>query len=139
MILFDEDFSVFTLHCFASVWPGLLKRSKATALPDRLRVYRLLCCLTQLNECDLLTVKSVSKFGHQLLAMSPVDLCLVLLWVQNDWMGKNCFGRVQIILVRFKLDFSGLIFIIWTCPKLFWPNQNKLDPTKTICIHPKQF
>ena len=29
----------------------------------------------------------------------------------------NCFGRVQIILVRFKLDFCGLTFIIWTCQK----------------------
>ena len=27
------------------------------------------------------------------------------------------FGRIQIVLVRSKLlDFSGLIFIIWTCP-----------------------
>ena len=33
-------------------------------------------------------------------------------YVQNDfglsklfWMGPNCFGQVQIILVRFKLDF----------------------------------
>jgi hypothetical protein len=36
----------------------------------------------------------------------------------------DAFGRVQIILVRFKLDFSGLIFIIWTCPKWFGPDQN---------------
>ena len=46
------------------------------------------------------------------------------------WMGTNCFGRVQITLFRFKLDFSGLIFIIWTCPKwfgsskLFWSGPN---------------
>ena len=33
------------------------------------------------------------------------------------WSGPNHFGRVQIILVRFKFDFSGLIFVIWTCPK----------------------
>ena len=51
-------------------------------------------------------------------------LCPVLLSVQNYFglsklfcTGANCFGQVQIILVRFKLDFSGLIFKIWTCPK----------------------
>ena len=33
------------------------------------------------------------------------------------WIGTNCFGQVQIILVMFKLDFSGLIFMIWTSPK----------------------
>ena len=54
--------------------------------------------------------------------------CPVLLLVQNGFWppklflwGTNRFGQVQIILVRFKLDFSGLIFIIWTCAKLFGP------------------
>ena len=58
--------------------------------------------------------------------------------------GPNCFGRVQIvfvgsklfffvqiILVRFRLDFSGKFFIIRTCAKWF-------DPTKTNCNRPKQ-
>ena len=40
------------------------------------------------------------------------------------WTGANCFDWGQIILFRFKLDFSILIVIIWTCPKLFGPNQN---------------
>ena len=30
--------------------------------------------------------------------------------------GTNRFELVQIVLFRFKLDFSGLVFIIWTCP-----------------------
>ena len=46
--------------------------------------------------------------------------------------GPNCFFfLVQIILVRFRLDFSGKFFIIWTCAKWF-------DPTKTNWTHPKQ-
>ena len=51
-------------------------------------------------------------------------------------MGTNYFGReqiVQVILLRFKSDFSGLTFIFWTCPKLFEPNQNELVPSKIIC------
>ena len=51
----------------------------------------------------------------------------------------NCFGQVQNILVKFKLDFSLLTFIIWTCPKWFWPDQNKLDLSKTIGTRPKWF
>ena len=30
---------------------------------------------------------------------------------------ETCFGRIQISLVRLKLDFSGLISITCTCPK----------------------
>ena len=33
------------------------------------------------------------------------------------WSGRNRFGQVQIISVRLKLYFFGIIFIIWTCPK----------------------
>ena len=44
----------------------------------------------------------------------------------------KCFGRDQIILVKFKLKFYGLTFIIWTYPKWFQPNQNELDPSKLI-------
>ena len=54
--------------------------------------------------------------------------------------GLNCFGQVQIILFRFILDFSGLFFIICTCPKWFGPYQNKLVPSlpsKTIRTQPK--
>ena len=29
----------------------------------------------------------------------------------------SCFCWVQIFLVRFILEFSGLIFMVWTCPK----------------------
>ena len=41
-----------------------------------------------------------------------------LFWLGTNYKlfrsGTNRFGRVQIILVRFKLDFSGLIFIIYS-------------------------
>jgi hypothetical protein len=53
------------------------------------------------------------------------------------WSGPNRFGQVQIILVSFKLDFSGIFFIIWTCPKLFGRYQNKLDLSKMIGTRPK--
>ena len=45
-------------------------------------------------------------------------------WTKSFWSGPNSFGRVQTILVRFKLDVSRLICIIWTF-------QNDLDPAKT--------
>ena len=48
------------------------------------------------------------------------------------WLGPNHFGRVQIIFERFKLDFSGLTFIIWACPKWFGPVQNNFYYTKMI-------
>jgi hypothetical protein len=55
------------------------------------------------------------------------------------WSDPNCFGQVQIILVRFKLDFYGLVFKIWTQPKWSGPDQIKLDPTKTNWTRPKWF
>ena len=42
----------------------------------------------------------------------------------------NCFGRIQIVLVRFKLYFSRLIFIIWTCPKWFEPKPEQIGPVQ---------
>ena len=42
---------------------------------------------------------------------------IILVEYQSFWSGPNRFGRAQSILVRVKLDFSGLIFINWTCPK----------------------
>ena len=50
-----------------------------------------------------------SKIGHHFREKGKKWCCwklTVLLWV-------------QIILIRFKLGFSGLIFTIWTCPKWF--------------------
>ena len=49
------------------------------------------------------------------------------------------FGRVQNIFVRFKLDFSGLCFIISAYPKGFGSDQNELDSSKTVGTHPKWF
>ena len=37
------------------------------------------------------------------------------------WSCPNRFGWVQIILVRYELDFSGLFFIIWTYTNM--PNK----------------
>ena len=51
------------------------------------------------------------------------------------WIGTNCFGWVQIILFRFKLDFSGQNFVIFTCPKCLGPNQNDLDSPKSFWTH----
>ena len=59
-----------------------------------------------------------------------------LFWtVQIVLTGPNSFGRVQIILIRPKLDFTGLICIpnfnlskmIWTQPKPLVLYQNDLD------------
>jgi hypothetical protein len=55
------------------------------------------------------------------------------------WSDPKRFGQVQIILVKFKLDFYGLIFIIWTQPKWSGPNQNELDLTKINWTRPKLF
>ena len=66
------------------------------------------------------------------LKVSANLFCLVLLvQVVLDmdklfWSCLNCSGWVLIIFVRFKLDLSGLIFMIWTCSKLLGPYQNKL-------------
>ena len=53
--------------------------------------------------------KFFKDFGDNL-----IHYCLVLLWVQNDfrpsklfWMDTNCFGHVQIVLVRSKSFCSG--------------------------------
>ena len=40
--------------------------------------------------------------------------------------------RSKMILVRFKLDFSGPIFIIWTRPKQIAPVQDDWYSTKII-------
>ena len=43
---------------------------------------------------------------------------IVLGWYKMFWLGPNCLGWVQIILVRFKLDFlDSFFFFIWICPK----------------------
>ena len=59
--------------------------------------------------------------------------------VQIFWSSPNGFGQVQI------RTFFGLIFTIWTCPKCFGPDQNKLliqndwFSTKTIWTIQKHF
>ena len=57
---------------------------------------------------------------------------IILVEYQSFWTGPICFGRVQIILVRFKSDFSTLIFIIWTRPKWIGLVLNNWYSTKMI-------
>ena len=57
---------------------------------------------------------------------------IVLVGSKLFWWSSNHFGQV-------KLDFPWLFFIIWTFPKWFGPNQNELDPSKTIGTRPKSF
>ena len=40
------------------------------------------------------------------------------------------------VVARFKLDFLGLIFIIWACPKWTGPNKNKLNLSKMTGTQP---
>ena len=65
---------------------------------------------------------------------SPKWICtvqIILFEYKSFWSGPNRFGLVQSILVRVRLEFSGLLFIIWTyCPKWFGIDQNKLHQSK---------
>ena len=59
-------------------------------------------------------------------------LCLILLYL-----GANCFGWMKIVLVGSKLFWSGAnhfgqIQIVKISQKKSEPDQNNLDPTKTI-------
>ena len=78
-------------------------------------------------------VKSFNYFFSPNHNIQFLDSCLSK-WF---WSGQDRFDRIQIIFFSFKLDFSGLFFIIWTCQKLFGPYQNKLNPSKTIRTQPK--
>ena len=51
------------------------------------------------------------------------------------WLIPNNFGWIQIILFRFKLDFSEQNFVICTCPKWIGPIQNDLDSPKWFWTH----
>ena len=58
----------------------------------------------------------------------------------------NCFGRVQIVVIRCKLFWSGAPELFWSDPnhfgqvqiRLFWNNFYNLDPTKMNCTCPKR-
>ena len=56
---------------------------------------------------------------------------IILVEFQLFWMCPICFGWDQIILARFKKS------LIWTWPKWFGPDQNKLDLTETNWTPPK--
>ena len=70
-------------------------------------------------------------------------LCLVLLWIKNDfgpskffWSGRNHFVQVHIkvgnlitYLSSYVLDFSGLIFMIWSLDPTRGIMEIPLDPT----------
>ena len=90
---------------------------------------------------DIHSVKilfSLSIMIKKLLPDLQLMPCPPSVGTKRFWTGTNCFGRVQIILIRYKLDFSGLILIIWTCPTRFEPIQNKLGSSKTICTRPSR-
>ena len=56
---------------------------------------------------------------------------IVLDGYQLFWSCPSRFGRVQIILVRFKLDFSGLFWPVqndWYLTKMIWSVQNHFGP-----------
>ena len=91
---------------------------------------------------------------HKSEKMSILVLNYIFLYALSFYTSKiildppNCFGWEQIVLVgsksfwsgpnllvRFKLYFSGLIFIIWTCPKRLVLNQNDLDSPKSFWTH----
>ena len=99
-------------------------------------------CLTVDNEKNALMlyvciweINALLFYKSKMILDSPN--CFVV--PKSLWSGPNHFGWVQIILVWFKSDFSGLIFKIWTCPKWFGSDQNKLNLPKTIGTRPKWF
>ena len=60
---------------------------------------------------------------------------IVLVGSKSFWSRPNHFGRVQIILVRFKLDFFftrpkliGLVKNDWYSTKIIWMVQNHFGP-----------
>ena len=62
------------------------------------------------------------KFGPAQNILGPLKgqgicISIVLDGSKLFWSGPNRFVWVQIILVMFKLDFSGMIFMIWTRTK----------------------
>ena len=78
------------------------------------------------------TLKCNFHFFLKILPTLPVNINALSIYRSKLILDRpNCFGRVQISLIRFKLGFSGLFFIIRTCQKWFGPNQ-------TNGTHPKQ-
>ena len=86
---------------------------------------------------------STSHQNCQMIRFSTPEMIKFRLWVLVLHYVQKYFGSfnhpspkhfvlVQIILVRFKLDFSGIIFVIWTCPKWFLSVQNNWYSTKMI-------
>ena len=68
----------------------------------------------------------ISLANQSINALSLWTVQIVLDRCKMFWSSTNSLGRVQIILIRFKLDFPGLIFhnidlskMIWARPKLF--------------------
>ena len=62
---------------------------------------------------------------------------VLIVWGGSNsfWMGQNHFGQFQVIC-KYNLVQKSMI---WTWPKFLGLDQNNFDPTKAICICPKQF
>ena len=67
----------------------------------------------------------------------PVQIILVR--SKSFWSDPNHFGQFQIILNKSKLWKLVQKSLISTWPKLFGPDKNDLELTKTICNRPKSF
>ena len=57
---------------------------------------------------------------------------IVLVRSKSFWLGPNHFGQVQIRLFWTNFYNSDLSRMIWTRPKWFGPNQNNFYSSKTI-------
>ena len=107
------------------------------------------------DECPIMssqpfhTDKSDTIFSHTYLWGKPHWSFMPCLWVQIIlveyklfWTGPIHFGRVQIILEWFgqvqivksspEKSNLNLTKMIWTQPKLFGPDQNNLDGSKSF-------
>ena len=85
-----------------------------------------------LNQKDLNCITHMTyalSFYRSRMILEPSKLfCMVTIFFGRVTC-PNRFGEVQIILIRCKLDFYRLIFIIWTWPKSSGPVRNELDPS----------
>ena len=133
--------TLLTWDCTSETVKGtfeLLVFAKTISLHSSFNCVKRVCWHPWNNPCN-----STSHQNCQMIRFSTPEMIKFRLWVLvlhyvQKYFGSSklfCsspkhFGLVQIILVRFKLDVYGIIFVIWTCPKWFW--------TQPILIRPVQ-
>ena len=64
----------------------------------------------------------LSFYGSKMILIVQI----VLDGYKQLWSDSNCFGGVQIILVRFKLDFSGLNLYNLDLSKMIWTQPEQI-------------